>query len=111
MIRFGNTGSQYCSFCGKPADDRRHMVAAPSGNIFICDKCVAVCQSILDEEEHSVSPIEMNDVPSPKEFKSFLDQYVIGQDDAKKALSVAVYNHYKRMSNSFSSRQENYYNI
>lgn len=106
MIRFGNTGSQYCSFCGKPADDTRHMVAAPSGNIFICDKCVAVCQSILDEEEHSVSPIEMNDVPSPKEFKSFLDQYVIGQDDAKKALSVAVYNHYKRMSNSVVSRQE-----
>ncbi len=106
MIRFGNTGSQYCSFCGKPADDTRHMVAAPSGNIFICDKCVAVCQSILDEEEHSVSPIEMNDVPSPKEFKSFLDQYVIGQDDAKKALSVAVYNHYKRMSNSVASRQE-----
>lgn len=106
MIRFGNSSSQYCSFCGKPADDSRHMVAAPSGNIFICENCIAVCQSILEEEERSVSPIEMSEVPSPKEFKSFLDQYVIGQDDAKKALSVAVYNHYKRMSNSLAKKQD-----
>ncbi|MCR5289310.1 MAG: ATP-dependent Clp protease ATP-binding subunit ClpX [Treponema sp.] len=89
---------QFCSFCGKPADDNRRLVAAPSGNIFICDQCVAVCQSILDQEERSVAPIEMSDVPSPKEFKAYLDQYVIGQDEAKKVLSVSVYNHYKRMS-------------
>src|SRR5574344_1758678 len=89
---------QYCSFCGKPADDSRHLVAAPGNNIFICDKCVAVCQSVLDQEEKALTPIEMADVPSPKEFKEYLDQYVVGQDYAKKALSVAVYNHYKRMS-------------
>jgi len=106
MIRFGNSTTQYCSFCGKPADESRHLVAAPSGNIFICDKCVAVCQSILEEEEHSVSPIEMSEVPSPKEFKSFLDQYVVGQDDAKKVLSVAVYNHYKRMSSLSAKKLE-----
>ncbi len=89
---------QYCSFCGKPADDTRHLVAAPGNNIFICDKCVAVCQSVLEQEEKALTPIEMSEVPSPKEFKEYLDQYVVGQEDAKKALSVAVYNHYKRMS-------------
>ena len=90
--------TQYCSFCGKPADDTRNLVAAPGNNIFICDKCVAVCQSMLDQKEHDVTPIEMGEVPSPREFKEYLDQYVIGQDYAKKVLSVSVYNHYKRMS-------------
>ncbi|MBR1723218.1 MAG: ATP-dependent Clp protease ATP-binding subunit ClpX [Treponema sp.] len=89
---------QYCSFCGKPGDEKRHLVAAPSNNIFICDKCIAVCQGIVSQKEKSVDPIDMTDVPSPKEFKTYLDEYVIGQDYAKKALSVAVYNHYKRMS-------------
>lgn len=98
-MRFGNS-PQFCSFCGKPADNSRHMVSAPDGKIFICDQCVAVCQSILEQEEKDVCPIEMSEVPSPKEFKSYLDQYVIGQSDAKKVLSVAVYNHYKRMSKS-----------
>ncbi|MBR4322121.1 ATP-dependent Clp protease ATP-binding subunit ClpX [Treponema sp.] len=89
---------QYCSFCGKPGDDKRHLVAAPSNNIFICDKCIAVCEGIVAQKEKSVDPIDMTEVPSPKEFKAYLDEYVIGQDYAKKALSVAVYNHYKRMS-------------
>jgi ATP-dependent Clp protease ATP-binding subunit ClpX len=97
MRKLGGS-TQFCSFCGKPADNSRHLVAAPSGNIFICDQCVAVCQSILEQEEKSLTPIEMAEVPSPKEFKSYLDQYIIGQDEAKKVLSVAVYNHYKRMS-------------
>ncbi len=89
---------QYCSFCGKPGDEKRHLVAAPSNNIFICDKCIAVCEGILAQKEKSVDPIDMTDVPSPRDFKAYLDEYVIGQDYAKKALSVAVYNHYKRMS-------------
>ena len=89
---------QYCSFCGKPGDDKRHLVAAPTNNIFICDKCIAVCEGIVAQKEKSVDPIDMTEVPSPKEFKAYLDEYVIGQDYAKKALSVAVYNHYKRMS-------------
>ncbi|MBQ9622352.1 MAG: ATP-dependent Clp protease ATP-binding subunit ClpX [Treponema sp.] len=89
---------QYCSFCGKPGDEKRHLVAAPSNNIFICDKCIAVCEGIVAQKEKSVDPIDMTEVPSPKEFKAYLDEYVIGQDYAKKALSVAVYNHYKRMS-------------
>ena len=97
MRRFGSD-VRYCSFCGKPQDGSRHLVAGPSGNINICNNCIAVCQEILRQEEDTVSPINLTDVPTPKEFKEYLDQYVIGQDDAKKVLSVAVYNHYKRMS-------------
>src|SRR5574344_311638 len=98
MRGFGKNDQQYCSFCGKPAGDDRHLVAAPNGDIFICDQCVNVCQSILDEEGHTVAPIDMGEVPSPKEFKEYLDQYIVGQDYAKKVLSVAVYNHYKQLT-------------
>ena len=69
---------QYCSFCGKPGDDKRHLVAAPTNGIFICDKCIAVCQGIIDQKDKSVEPIDMSEVPSPKEFKEYLDEYVIG---------------------------------
>lgn len=97
MRRFGSD-TPYCSFCGKPADQTRRLVTAPSGNIHICNNCIAVCQDILRQEEDELAPISLTDVPTPKEFKDYLDQYVIGQDEAKKVLSVAVYNHYKRMS-------------
>lgn len=97
MARYGKN-EQYCSFCGKPAGSDRHLVAAPSGNIFICDQCVSVCETILEEENDSDTPIEITEVPSPKEFKEYLDQYVVGQDYAKKVLSVAVYNHYKQLA-------------
>lgn len=97
MKRFGSD-SMFCSFCGKPADSTRRLVAGPSGNIHICNNCVAVCQSILDDQEMNLLPINLEDVPTPKEFKDYLDQYVVGQNKAKKVLSVAVYNHYKRMS-------------
>ena len=73
------------------------MVAGPD-NIYICNQCVAVCQSILEDDEMELEPIELEDVPTPREFKEYLDQYVVGQDYAKKALAVAVYNHYKRMA-------------
>lgn len=89
--------SLYCSFCGKPAGDKRKVVAGPQG-IYICDQCVAVCNAVLEEQAIGVTPIALNDVPTPKEFKDFMDEYVVGQDLAKKALAVAVYNHYKRLS-------------
>lgn len=97
MRRFGSD-QQFCSFCGKPASDSRKLVTAPSGNIFICNQCVEICEQVLSQEDTSVTPIKLSEVPSPKDFKAYLDQYVIGQDYAKKALSVAVYNHYKRLS-------------
>ena len=98
MARIKNNGTnQCCSFCGKPASATRQLVAGPN-DIFICEQCIAVCQSIIADEKSDVAPIEMEEVPSPKEFKDFLDQYVIGQDYAKKVLAVSVYNHYKRMA-------------
>ena len=86
-MRGFRSNTQYCSFCGKPADDNRPLVAGPSNGIFICNKCIAVCQSILDEQQKDLSPINMSDVSSPKEFKEYLDEYVIGQDYAKKVLN------------------------
>src|SRR5574344_2313276 len=97
MRGFGKNEQQFCSFCNKPASDERQLVAGPNG-IFICNQCIDVCKSILDEEGHVVTPIDMGEVPSPKEFKDYLDQYIVGQDYAKKVLSVAVYNHYKQLS-------------
>lgn len=95
MARKNN--GHFCSLCGKPAEQSRRMVTCPN-DIYICNQCVAVCQSILEDDEMELEPIELEDVPTPKQFKEYLDQYVIGQDYAKKALAVAVYNHYKRMA-------------
>jgi ATP-dependent Clp protease ATP-binding subunit ClpX len=76
----------------------RRIIAGPE-NIFICDECVEVCRKILLDEEHDLTMQFTGDIPRPKEIKAYLDQFIIGQDDAKKALSVAVYNHYKRIAN------------
>src|SRR5437667_8501375 len=90
----------YCSFCGKSQHEVRKLIAGPS--VFICDECIELCNDIIREEgtsEHATKT-EKNKLPSPREIRSILDQYVIGQDQAKKILSVAVYNHYKRLSNN-----------
>ena len=105
MPKFKNGFSQICSFCGKSASPTRRLVAGPN-DIFICDQCIAVCQTVLEEEKTTPSPIQLSEVPTPKEFKEYLDQYVVGQDYAKKALSVAVYNHYKRMSQPTQKRDD-----
>ncbi len=104
MLRNRNN-MKYCSFCQKPADKDRIIIDGPNG-VCICNKCVAICQSIFDEEIKEVSPIDLDSVPTPKEFKEYLDQYVIGQDYAKKALAVAVYNHYKRMAMKSEANSE-----
>ena len=97
MSRMAKTdGQKVCSFCGKSADIARRLIAGPG--VYICDECVVVCKKILDEEEDVLSTEFLNDVPTPHEIKSYLDQYVMGQESAKRALSVAVYNHYKRVS-------------
>ena len=90
-----------CSFCGKTQNQVRKLIAGPNG-AFICDECVDICQEIIVEELEDFGPTPENDsieinLQKPEDMKAFLDQYVIGQDEAKKVLSVAVYNHYKRI--------------
>jgi ATP-dependent Clp protease ATP-binding subunit ClpX len=96
-IRSGNY-ERTCSFCGKSAEIARRLIAGPN-DVFICDECVEVCRKILSEEEHELSTQFTGDIPTPREIKNYLDLFIIGQDEAKKALSVAVYNHYKRIAN------------
>ncbi|MGD2117242.1 MAG: ATP-dependent Clp protease ATP-binding subunit ClpX [Chromatiales bacterium] len=85
----------YCSFCGKSQHEVRKLIAGPS--VFICDECVELCNDIIREEMNEASAESSSSLPKPHEIKSHLDQYVIGQANAKKVLSVAVYNHYKRL--------------
>ncbi|MFP4376892.1 MAG: ATP-dependent protease ATP-binding subunit ClpX [Spirochaetales bacterium] len=97
MSKTKSDSSKICSFCGKSADFARRLIAGPG--VYICDECVNVCKKILDEEDDVLTAEFMEDVPSPQEIKGYLDNYVIGQELAKKYLSVAVYNHYKRITN------------
>lgn len=94
-----------CSFCGKPQKDAKKIIASPNGESFICDECVAICREIIREDE-AESQLETIDLPIPSEIKAKLDEYIIGQDEAKKVLAVSVYNHYKRINYNFS-RKEN----
>ncbi|HES9016870.1 TPA: ATP-dependent Clp protease ATP-binding subunit ClpX [Streptococcus pyogenes] len=86
----------YCSFCGKSQDDVKKIIAG--NNVFICNECVALSQEIIKEELAEEVLADLTEVPKPKELLDVLNQYVVGQDRAKRALSVAVYNHYKRVS-------------
>ncbi|MEI6389265.1 MAG: ATP-dependent Clp protease ATP-binding subunit ClpX, partial [Spirochaetota bacterium] len=85
-----------CSFCGKSAQFARRLIAGPG--VYICDECIHICAQIIDEEEQEIADGFTGEVPKPREIREYLDQYVVGQDFAKKALSVAVYNHYKRIA-------------
>ncbi|HAU32226.1 MAG TPA: ATP-dependent Clp protease ATP-binding subunit ClpX [Desulfotomaculum sp.] len=93
---FNEKGQLKCSFCGKLQDQVKKLVAGPS--VYICDECIELCNEIIEEELNEDLSLEIGDIPKPKEIKEFLDQYVIGQEDAKKSLAVAVYNHYKRIN-------------
>jgi ATP-dependent Clp protease ATP-binding subunit ClpX len=89
-------GQLKCSFCGKSQDQVRKLVAGPG--VYICDECIELCTEIVEEELGHEEELDLKDVPKPMEIRAILDQYVIGQDQAKKSLSVAVYNHYKRIN-------------
>lgn len=94
----------YCSFCNKSQHDVRKLIAGPG--VFVCDECVALCNDIIQEEAGAAAePKADTKLPTPTEIKQALDEYVIGQDYAKKALSVAVYNHYKRLRSDTSSNE------
>ncbi|MDQ8163144.1 MAG: ATP-dependent Clp protease ATP-binding subunit ClpX [Gemmatimonadota bacterium] len=93
-----------CSFCGKSKDAVRKFISGPS--VYICNECIALCNEILAEDEEREVTEAITQVPTPREIKLILDSYVIGQEQAKKALSVAVYNHYKRINAAGSARED-----
>jgi ATP-dependent Clp protease ATP-binding subunit ClpX len=93
-----------CSFCGKSKDAVRKFISGPS--VYICNECIALCNEILAEDEEREVTETITQVPTPREIKNTLDQYVIGQENAKKALSVAVYNHYKRINAAGNARED-----
>ncbi|MFR1671730.1 MAG: ATP-dependent protease ATP-binding subunit ClpX [Candidatus Gastranaerophilaceae bacterium] len=103
-----------CSFCGKSQDQVKKLIAGPE--VYICDECVELCNEILDEEffenkekdgEENELEVSEKPIPKPHEIKAYLDEYIVGQDDAKKVLSVAVYNHYKRLKHNKSADAKN----
>ncbi len=95
----------YCSFCGKSQHEVRKLIAGP--NVFICDECVELCNDIIREEMEESTPATANKLPKPHDINQVLDEYVIGQERAKKVLSVAVYNHYKRLDLQRTSQVKN----
>jgi ATP-dependent Clp protease ATP-binding subunit ClpX len=99
LFKFNDEKGQLkCSFCGKTQDQVRKLVAGPG--VYICDECIELCTEIVEEELGTEEEVEFKDVPKPKEIREILDEYVIGQDQAKKSLAVAVYNHYKRINSN-----------
>lgn len=99
MFKFNDEKGQLkCSFCGKTQDQVRKLVAGPG--VYICDECIELCTEIVEEELGTEEEVEFKDVPKPMEIRDILNEYVIGQDQAKKSLSVAVYNHYKRINSN-----------
>ena len=109
MAKNDNPKNVRCSFCGKSQDSVKKIVAGPG--VFICDECVDLCTSIIEAEKYEEDELgytlnDLDKIPNPKEIKKILDDYVIGQDEAKRTLSVAVYNHYKRIAHEESEKKD-----
>jgi ATP-dependent Clp protease ATP-binding subunit ClpX len=105
MTRIGETSDLLkCSFCGKTQKQVKKLIAGPG--VYICDECIDLCNEIIVEELSETAALGLTELPKPQEIFDFLDQYVIGQDRAKKSLSVAVYNHYKRVQSGDSKRED-----
>ena len=96
MAKFGESGDLLkCSFCGKSQKQVKKLIAGPG--VYICDECIDLCNEIIEEEFSDATELVSGELPKPVEIYEFLNDYVVGQDAAKKALAVAVYNHYKRI--------------
>lgn len=104
MFKFEDQKGLRCSFCGKYQDEVKRLIAGPG--VYICYDCIELCNEIIAEELDEESEHGLSEIPKPQEIKAFLDQYVIGQEKAKKILSVAVYNHYKRIGHSHKTKDE-----
>lgn len=104
MFKFEDQKGLRCSFCGKYQDEVKRLIAGPG--VYICYDCIELCNEIMAEELDEESEHGLSEIPKPQEIKAFLDQYVIGQEKAKKILSVAVYNHYKRIGHSHKTKDE-----
>jgi len=98
MAKIDDKKQLKCSFCGKTQDQVRRLIAGPG--VYICDECIELCSEIISDEFEEDVQVDMSSLPKPLEIKNYLDQYVIGQDGAKKSLAVAVYNHYKRINSN-----------
>ncbi|MDP4181467.1 MAG: ATP-dependent Clp protease ATP-binding subunit ClpX [Bacillota bacterium] len=102
MSRYDEKKQLKCSFCGKTQEQVKRLVAGPG--VYICDECIELCSEIIEEEFEDVkADTDLSEIPKPKDIKAILDQYVIGQDGAKKSLAVAVYNHYKRIGSDLKT--------
>ncbi|HEX9376650.1 MAG TPA: ATP-dependent Clp protease ATP-binding subunit ClpX [Actinomycetota bacterium] len=95
MAKFGDSDLLKCSFCGKSQKQVKKLIAGPG--VYICDECIDLCNEIIEEELSETSELKLEELPKPREIYQFLEDYVIGQDQAKKVMAVAVYNHYKRI--------------
>ena len=107
MTKFDDSKQLTCSFCGKPQDQVRRLVAGPG--VYICDECIALCEDIIKEEfaaDEQAAERSGRELPKPKEIADTLSEYVIGQEEAKKNLAVAVYNHYKRIYSADIARDD-----
>jgi ATP-dependent Clp protease ATP-binding subunit ClpX len=96
MAKYDDKNALKCSFCGKSQEQVKRLIAGPG--VYICDECIELCSEIIAEELEEKNQVDMSSLPKPQEIKRHLDQYVIGQEEAKKSLAVAVYNHYKRIN-------------
>src|SRR3954454_736419 len=104
VARIGDGGDLLkCSFCGKSQKQVKKLIAGPG--VYICDECIDLCNEIIEEELAETSDLGLDELPKPREIFEFLEQYVVGQDPAKKALAVAVYNHYKRIQAGEAARK------